>query len=94
MVSMAFPAAQTGARITLVTRTHCHLCDFAREELARIRSTTGEDWVEVAVESDSELEREYGQRVPVVLLDGREHGYFRVDEERLARDLRAERAGG
>jgi len=39
------------------------------------------------VESDIELEREYGERVPVVLLDGKEHGYFRVEEDRLLRDL-------
>jgi hypothetical protein len=34
-----------------------------------------------------ELERDYGDRVPVVLLDGQEHGYWRVEEDRLLRDL-------
>jgi hypothetical protein len=47
----------------------------------------GEPWTELNVESDIELEREYGDRVPVVLLDGREHGYWRVEEGRLRRDL-------
>jgi hypothetical protein len=47
----------------------------------------GEPWTELNVESSLELEREYGDRVPVVLLDGREHGYWRVDEDRLRRDL-------
>ena len=32
-------------------------------------------------------QREYGDRVPVVLLDGKEHGYWRVEEDRLLRDL-------
>jgi glutaredoxin len=75
------------ARITLLTRPGCHLCDFAREALARVRADTGVDWVEVNVASDPELERDYGSRIPVVLLDGVEHDYFRVDEERLRRDL-------
>ena len=30
---------------------------------------------------------EYGDRLPVVLLDGKEHGYWRVEEDRLLRDL-------
>lgn len=79
------------ARITLLIRPGCHLCDFAREALARVRDDTGVDWVEVDVQSDPELERDYGGRVPVVLLDGAEHDYFRVDEERLRHDLLADR---
>lgn len=82
-------AAPTGAvpRITLLTRPNCHICGPAREALARVHAATGVAWQEVDVESDPELERDYGGRVPVVLLDGREHGYFRVEEDRLLRDL-------
>lgn len=74
-------------RITLLIRPGCHLCDYAREALARVRAATGVSWVEVDVESDPALERDYGGRVPVVLLDGVEHDYFRVDEDRLRRHL-------
>jgi hypothetical protein len=34
-----------------------------------------------------ELERDYGDRVPVLLLDGVEHGYWRIERERLLRDI-------
>jgi len=74
-------------RLTLVTRVGCHLCDVAKEAMDRVAAATGERWVELDVDSDVELEREYGDRVPVVLLDDREHGYWRVEEERLLRDL-------
>ncbi|MEV6526599.1 glutaredoxin family protein [Longispora sp. NPDC051575] len=70
-------------RITLLTREGCGMCQPAREALDRI----GEPWAEVDVASDLALEREYGDRLPVVLLDGREHGYWRVEEDRLRRDL-------
>ena len=30
----------------------------------------------------------YGEKVPVVLLDGREHAYWQVDEKALRRALR------
>ncbi|HEY6594253.1 MAG TPA: glutaredoxin family protein [Asanoa sp.] len=75
-------------RLTLVTRPDCHLCDVAKEAIARVAAATGESWRELDVTSDVELEREYGDRVPVTLLDGREHGYWRVEEDRLLRDLR------
>lgn len=74
-------------RLTLITRPGCHLCEVAHEALSRISATTGVGWTEVDVESSLELEREYGDRVPVILLDGKEHGYWRVEEERLLRDL-------
>lgn len=76
-------------RLTVLTRPGCHLCDVAKEALARVSTATGERWTEVDITGDPELEEEYGIRIPVVLLDGREHGYWRVEEERLLRDLAA-----
>lgn len=75
------------ARLALITRPGCHLCEVAAHEMDVIAADTGETWEEINVESDLELEREYGDRVPVVLLDGREHGYWRVEAQRLRRDL-------
>jgi len=74
-------------RLTLVSRRECHLCDVAKEALARVAAAAGVDWTEVYVDDDPALEREYGDRVPVTLLDGEEHGYWRVEEDRLLRDL-------
>ncbi len=71
-------------RLTLISRDGCHLCAVAEQTLDRI--TPGQ-WVRVDVESSVELERDYGDRVPVLLLDGKEHGYWRVEEDRLLRDL-------
>ena len=76
-------------RLVLITRARCHLCDVAKEALARVAAATGETWREVDVDSDPELRAEYSDRVPVILLDGEEHGYWRVEEERLLRDLSA-----
>jgi hypothetical protein len=73
--------------LTLLTRPGCHLCDVAKEAMTRVAELTGEAWTEVDVTGDDELEQEYGIRLPVVLLDGAEHGYWRVEEDRLLRDL-------
>ncbi|TDB79731.1 MULTISPECIES: glutaredoxin family protein [unclassified Micromonospora] len=77
----------TDARLALITRPGCHLCEDAKAALGRVVAVTGDRWVEKDVTGDVELEREYGDRLPVVLLDGKEHGYWRVEEERLLRDL-------
>ena len=71
-------------RVTLISRDGCHLCSDAEAVLDRILPG---QWTRVDVDSDVELERDYGDRVPVVLLDGAEHGYWRVEEDRLLRDL-------
>jgi glutaredoxin len=74
-------------RIVLYTRAGCHLCDDAKEALVQVRERTGVDFVEVDISADAELTAEYGDRIPVVTLDGREHGYWRVEKDRLLRDL-------
>lgn len=78
---------QAEPRLRLITRPGCHLCDVAKEAISRVAEKTGVGWTEVSLEGDVELEREYGDRVPVILLDGKEHGYWRVEEDRLLRDL-------
>jgi glutaredoxin len=85
---------RTGERLVLLTRDGCHLCDVAKEALARVASQAGERWREVDVDSDPELQAEYSERVPVILLDGKEHGYWRVEEERLLRDLQGPKHDG
>jgi glutaredoxin len=74
-------------RLVLYTREGCHLCDDARSVLERVRTATGESYTEVDIATDPELTAEYGDRIPVLMLDGREHGYWRVEEARLLRDL-------
>ncbi|MEV4274328.1 glutaredoxin family protein [Actinoplanes xinjiangensis] len=71
-------------RLTLISREGCHLCEVAEQTLDRIAPG---QWTKVDVDADVELERDYGDRVPVLLLDGKEHGYWRIEEERLLRDL-------
>ena len=74
-------------RLTLISREGCHLCEVAEQTLDRIAPRA---WTKVDVDSSIELEREYGDRVPVLLLDGKEHGYWRIEEARLLRDLARE----
>ncbi len=78
-------------RLTLLGRSGCHLCDDAREVVAAVAAESGTGWEERDVDADPGLVEEYGDRVPVLLLDGREHAYWRVDAERLRAALAGQR---
>lgn len=71
------------ARVTLYGRPGCHLCDDARAVIERVCRDLGEEYVEIDVDGDAELRARYGDEVPVTLVDGRQHDFWRVDEQRL-----------
>jgi Glutaredoxin-like domain (DUF836) len=70
-------------RITLLTRPGCHLCDDARTVIASVAAEFGVAWEERDItRSESDL-RAYGDMIPVTLIDGVQHDYWRVSEQRL-----------
>jgi glutaredoxin len=77
------------ALLTLYGKPGCHLCDEAREVVERVRARRPFELREVDVTLDPALHREYGERIPVLALDGEELFEFHVEEgvllERLAR---------
>lgn len=77
--------------VTLLTRSGCGLCVTALTELTRICADFGIEPavidVDEAAATNPALRAEYGDRLPVVLLNDREHSYFDVDEPRLRVDL-------
>jgi glutaredoxin len=70
-------------RVTLYSRPGCHLCDDARAVIARVCADLGEEYAEVSIDGDAELQRRFGEEIPVTFVDGRQHDFWRVDETRL-----------
>ena len=69
--------------ITLLSRAGCHLCDDAREVIARVAADLDVHWEEFDITmSDSDL-RKYWDMIPVTLIDGVQHDFWHVSEERL-----------
>ncbi|HEX7302151.1 glutaredoxin family protein [Lentzea sp.] len=69
--------------VTVVSRVDCHACEEAKAEVERICAEAGATWSVEDVDADPELRAEYGDQVPVFLVDGIEHGYWKVEEDRL-----------
>jgi len=77
----------TARTITLLSRRGCHLCDEARKIIARVAADLDIAWVERDVTDSADDLREYGEMIPVILIDGVQHDFWRVDESRLRRAL-------
>jgi glutaredoxin len=76
-----------GRTVTLLSKPGCHLCDDARAVVAAVCSETGTPWQERDITQDAELQEEYWEQIPVVLVDGEQHTFWRVDAERLRKAL-------
>ena len=78
------------ARITLLGKPGCHLCDDARDVIQRVADDLEVTWEELDITSDPELQERWWDQIPVTLVDGVQHDFWRVDEARL----RAALSGG
>jgi glutaredoxin len=75
--------------LTLYTKPDCSLCDEARAAIERVRARMAFALDVVDISADTALTERYGQRVPVVLVDGDEAAQYVVDELDLERRLAA-----
>jgi glutaredoxin len=73
--------------VTLYGKPGCHLCDDARAAVKRVRAERPFELHEVDVTLDPALHREYGERIPVLTLNGEELFEFVVEEAVLMERL-------
>ncbi|WP_109509817.1 glutaredoxin family protein [Nocardioides speluncae] len=83
----------TGPRVTLYSRPGCHLCEDARAVIEKVCAEVGTSYTEVDIDQDPALQRKYGEEIPVTFVDGRQHDFWRVDENRLRAALGADSLG-
>ncbi|QUH05294.1 glutaredoxin family protein [Saccharopolyspora erythraea] len=69
--------------VTVMVREDCHACHQAVADVERICGELGVGWHAEDVDTDPELRAEYGDRVPVILIDDVEHGFWKVEEDRF-----------
>jgi len=81
-----------------LTRQGCSLCERTAGRLGELADELGFELTTTDVDAaaaagDPAMRAEYGDRLPVVLLDGREHSYWELDEPRLRADLASKSQG-
>lgn len=76
-------------RVTLITKPGCHLCTLAREVVVRVTDELGVGWQEQSILDIENPDPMWWEQLPITLVDGRPHDYWRVSEGRLRTALTA-----
>ncbi len=84
--------ATSRPQVELLTRDGCTICARVHARLTELAAELGFELSTTDVDAaasagNPSLRAEFGDRLPVILLDGREHGYWEIDEPRLRADL-------
>jgi glutaredoxin len=74
--------------LTLIGKPGCHLCDDAEVAVQSVI----DDFSDVSLEKENILENpvlldKYSEQIPVLLINGQIHNYWRIDTERLREAL-------
>ena len=76
-------------KVTVISRTGCHLCEIAIDKINLIKDQLKFE-LEIKLINDlPELEQEYGEQVPVIMIDNKIHDYWRVDIERFTKAIKS-----
>ncbi|MFF7364895.1 glutaredoxin family protein [Streptomyces sp. NPDC008125] len=75
--------------VTLLGKPGCHLCEDARAVVDAVCAETGAALEEKDITRDEALYARYWEQIPVVLIDGEQHTFWRVDPKRLRTALGA-----
>jgi glutaredoxin len=76
-------------KVTVISRTGCHLCEIAIDKINLVKDQLKFE-LEIKLINDlPELEQEYGEQVPVILIDNKIHDDWRVDIERFTKAIKS-----
>ncbi len=73
--------------LTLVTRSGCHLCAEARTVVDTVAAGLGLPWQERSIDDDESLAARFAEEIPVVLINGVQRDFWKIDPDRLRRIL-------
>jgi glutaredoxin len=74
--------------VEIYSRPGCHLCDVAKESIEKVRAHLAFDLRVINIETDPELEKAYGQEIPVVFINGQKSFKYRVDEAEFEKKVK------
>ena len=72
------------AKVVIFSRQNCHLCHEAEKIVREVLLETSFELEVINIDGNAELESLYGEEVPVTMINGAKHDYFRVDKKRFS----------
>lgn len=76
-------------KVTVFSRTGCHLCEIAIDKINSLKDELNFDLEIKLIDADVELEKEFGEQVPVIMIDNKIHDYWRVDLDRFSKAIKS-----
>lgn len=76
-------------KVTVISRTGCHLCEIAIDKINSVKDELKFEFEIKLINDLPELEQEYGEQVPVIMIDNKIHDYWRVDIERFTKAIKS-----
>ena len=70
-------------QVEIFSRSGCHLCEVAEGVIKEIQREIPFDLTITLIDGDKDLIAKYGEEVPVTVINGERHDYYRVDRERF-----------
>ena len=75
--------------VTVYSRSGCHLCEIAIDRISSVINDYNFTLDIILIDQNSELEKEFGEQVPVILINNKIHDYWRVDLERFTTAIKS-----
>jgi len=75
-------------KVEIYSRPGCHLCDEAKEVIERVGRRVAFSLRVINIETDPELEKRYGEEIPVVFVNGMPAFRYRVDEAEFEKKVK------
>ncbi|GAA0622282.1 hypothetical protein GCM10009547_26430 [Sporichthya brevicatena] len=76
-------STQSSPRVTVLTKPGCGLCQKALVVIEEVCTDLGVGWTEIDITQDEDLFAQWWEQIPVTLVDGVQHTFWRVDPDRL-----------
>ena len=74
--------------VMVYSRVGCHLCEIAIDQINSVKDELGFNLEIKFIGDDAVLEQEYGEQVPVILINNKIHDYWRVDLARFTKAIK------
>ena len=75
-------------KVKIYSRSGCHLCEIAIDRIISVKEELNFNLEVELIDSSIELQQEYGEQVPVILIDDKVHDYWRVDLDRFTKAIK------
>jgi glutaredoxin len=75
--------------VTVYSRTGCHLCESAIAQIESVKSDLNFNLEIKLIDDNPDLEKQYGEQVPVILINDQPHDYWRVDLDRFTKAIKS-----